>query len=41
MQINIAVVGVPNVKITSRSGMNPFSGVSPLNRPDFQKVKEK
>lgn len=41
MQINIAVVGVPNAKITGRSGMNPFSGVSPLNRPDFQKVKEK
>lgn len=28
-------------KITGRGGMNPFSGMSPVNRPDFQKVKDK
>lgn len=28
-------------KISGRGGMNPFSGMSPVNRPDFQKVKDK
>lgn len=28
-------------KITGRGGMNSFSGMSPVNRPDFQKVKDK
>lgn len=28
-------------KITGRGGMNPFSGMSPINRPDFQNVKKK
>lgn len=28
-------------KITGRGGMNPFSGMSPVKRPDFSKVKEK
>lgn len=28
-------------KITGRGGMNPFSGMSPVNHPDFQKVIEK
>jgi len=28
-------------KISGRSGMNPFSGMSPVNRPDFSKLKNK
>lgn len=28
-------------KISGRSGVNSFSGMSPVNRPDFQKVKDK
>ena len=28
-------------KITGRGGMNPFSGMSPINNPDFSKLKDK
>lgn len=28
-------------KITGRGGMNPFNGMSPINHPDFPKLKEK